>query len=149
MNNFSGRGRISKRKLSTHYKDFGFAHAGNESGPLRGANGNASLSAVGNTVVISKGRFQEELDRCHRESELLIGEELSRFLVKVSEMEHLNQFLIRSIIQIFMVSFCESQWKPYFEQSPRPGKHSWLIIGLAFTYFFFSHCPSSAPVSKP
>jgi len=66
-----------------------------------------------------------ELDRCHRESELLIGEELSRFLMKVSEMEHLNQFLIKIVIQIFMVSFCESQWKPYFEQPPPPGKHSW------------------------
>ena len=69
--------------------------------------------------------FQVELDGCHRESELLIGEELSRFLMKVSEMEHLNQFLIKSVIQIFMVSFCESQWKPYFEQPPPPGKHSW------------------------
>jgi hypothetical protein len=56
MNNFSGRRRnANMTAISTHYKDFGFAQAGNESGPLRGANGNASLSPVGNTVVISKG----------------------------------------------------------------------------------------------
>ena len=69
--------------------------------------------------------FRAELDRCHRESQLIIGEELSRFLVKVSEIEHLNQFLIKSVIQIFMVSFCETQWEPYFDKRyPEPGKHS-------------------------
>ncbi|KIM36847.1 hypothetical protein M413DRAFT_31454 [Hebeloma cylindrosporum] len=60
--------------------------------------------------------FQEELDQCHRESKLIIGEELSRFLLKVSDTNHLNQFLIKTVIQILMVSFCESQWKPYFDK---------------------------------
>ncbi|KIM36810.1 hypothetical protein M413DRAFT_284886 [Hebeloma cylindrosporum] len=64
--------------------------------------------------------FQEELDRCHRESELIIGEELSGFLMEASEMQSLNQFLVKSVIQIFVVSFCKSQWKPYFEEHRRP-----------------------------
>ena len=81
--------------------------------------------------------FQEELDQCHRESQLIVGEELSRFLVKVSEIDHLNQFLIKNVIQIFIVSFCETQWRPYFDKRyPDPGKHSCLRIGSKFTYPF-------------
>jgi len=79
--------------------------------------------------------FQEELDQCHRESELIIGEALSRFLMKVSEIDHLNQFLIKNVIQILMVSFCETQWEPYFDKRyPDPGKYSSLMIGSEFTY---------------
>jgi hypothetical protein len=58
--------------------------------------------------------FQEELDRCHEDSVLVVGEELSNFLVKISELGDLNQFLIKITIQIFTVSFCVSQWQPYF-----------------------------------
>jgi len=81
--------------------------------------------------------FQVELDRCQRESELVVGEELSRYLVKVSEIDYLNQFLIKNIIQIFMVSFCESQWKPYFDKwHPHPGEHYSLINDSELTYPF-------------
>ena len=67
--------------------------------------------------------LQEELDQCHRDSQLIIGEELSGFLVKVSEIEHLNQFLIKNVVQIFMFWFCESQWKPYFDKHRQLGEH--------------------------
>jgi hypothetical protein len=96
--------------------------------------------------------FQEELDQCHRESELIIGEGLSQFLVDVSEIDHLNQFLIKNVIQIFMVSFCEAQWEPYFDKRySDPGKHSWLMIGSEFTYLssLSSHHLYSTPVPKP
>ena len=93
--------------------------------------------------------FQEELDGCRRESELIIGEGLSLFLVEVSEIDHLNQFLIKNVIQIFMVSFCEAQWEPYFNKRyPDPGKYSWLMIGSEFIYLLSSHHLYSAPVSK-
>jgi len=95
--------------------------------------------------------FQVELDRCHRESELIIGEELSRYLVKVSEIDHLNQFLIKNIIQIFMVSFCESQWKPYFDKwHPHPGEHYSLIDDSKLTYSFkFSLAASGIHPQSP
>lgn len=92
--------------------------------------------------------FQEELDQCHRESQLIIGEELSRFLVKVSEIEHLNQFLIKIAVQIFMVSFCESQWKPYFDKHRQLGEHEWLISGSVFTYLVFSRHRLARPVES-
>ena len=60
--------------------------------------------------------FQEELDRCHEDSVLMVGKELSNFLVKNSELGDLNQFLIKVTIQIFMVAFCVSQWQPYFNR---------------------------------
>ena len=53
--------------------------------------------------------FQEELDQCHWDSQLIIGEELLGFLMKVSKIDHINPFLIKNIVQIFMISFCESQ----------------------------------------
>jgi len=59
--------------------------------------------------------FQEELDRCYQDSEKMLGERLLKFLHKRSEGEELSQSLIKMTIQLFMVSFCASEWKHYLD----------------------------------
>lgn len=60
--------------------------------------------------------FQEELDRCYQDSERMIGVRLSKFLHEHSDAEELSQALIKVTIQIFIVSFCASEWKPYLDE---------------------------------
>ena len=93
--------------------------------------------------------FQEELDWCHQDSVSMVGVELSKFLVKVSEMDHINPLLMRSVVQIFMVSFCVSQWKPYFDKQHHSGKHCWLVTGSEFSFVPSSHRLESGPISRP
>jgi len=46
----------------------------------------------------------------------MIGARLSKFLHEHSEEEGLSQSLIKITIQIFIASFCASEWKPYLDQ---------------------------------
>ena len=60
--------------------------------------------------------FQEELDHCYQNSERMVGARLSNFLHKHSEAGDLSQLLIKITIQIFIASFCASEWKHYLDQ---------------------------------
>jgi len=60
--------------------------------------------------------FQEELDRCYRDSERMVGKRLSKFLREHSEEEELSQPFIKTAINIFIVSFCASEWKHFLDQ---------------------------------
>jgi hypothetical protein len=57
--------------------------------------------------------FQEELDHCYRDSERIVGERLSKFLLEHCEAEGLSQSLIKITIRIFIASFCASEWEHY------------------------------------
>ena len=59
--------------------------------------------------------FQEELDRCYQDSEKIIGERLSKSLHERSEAQQLSKPLITMTIQIFIVSFCASEWEHYLD----------------------------------
>jgi hypothetical protein len=61
--------------------------------------------------------FQEELDCCYRDSERMVGKRLSKFLREHSEEEELIRHFIKITINIFIVSFCASEWKPYLNES--------------------------------
>ena len=65
--------------------------------------------------------FQEELDRCYQDSEKIIGEQLSKSLYDHSEREEFSQSLIKITIQIFITSFCASEWDRYLD-TPLPGE---------------------------
>jgi hypothetical protein len=82
--------------------------------------------------------FQEELDRCYQDSEKIIGERLSKFLHERSEAEELSQSLIKITTQLFIVSFCASEWKHYLDTPPDVGKcshpaRSWYILITIFS----------------
>ena len=59
--------------------------------------------------------FQEELDRCYQDSERMVGERLSQFLRDHSDEEELSQSLIKTTTQIFITSFCASEWDSYLD----------------------------------
>jgi chromosome segregation ATPase len=59
--------------------------------------------------------FQEELDRCYRNSEGMVGKKLSNSLQEHSEEEKLSQLFIKITIKIFIVSFCAFEWEPYLD----------------------------------
>jgi hypothetical protein len=62
--------------------------------------------------------FQDELDRCSQDAKKMIGDRLSKFLHEHSEAEEFSQALVKITIQIYIASFCASQWKPYLDQEP-------------------------------
>jgi hypothetical protein len=59
--------------------------------------------------------FQEELDRCYQDSERIVGKRISKFLREHSETKELRQSLIKIAIQIFITSFCASEWDRYLD----------------------------------
>ena len=61
--------------------------------------------------------FQEELDRCYQDSERMVGLQLSKLLHEHSEAQppRLSKPLITMTIQIFVVSFCVSEWEHYLD----------------------------------
>jgi len=67
--------------------------------------------------------FQEEFDRCYQDLEKIIGERLSKFLHERSEKEELSETLIKMTIQLFMVSFCASEWKHYLDTALDVGEY--------------------------
>ena len=73
--------------------------------------------------------FQEELDPCYQDSDKIIGERLTKFLHEHSEAEELNQSLIRITIQLFITSFCASEWKHYLDTTLDVGEQlvSWTV----------------------
>jgi hypothetical protein len=84
--------------------------------------------------------FQEELDRCYQDSEKIIGERLSKLLHECSKAEELqvSQSLIQITTQLFIVSFCASEWKHYLDTPPVVGKcshlaRSWYILIIIFS----------------
>jgi hypothetical protein len=65
--------------------------------------------------------FQEELDRCHQDSERMVGARLSEFLREHSEAEKFSQPLVKITIQLFMVWFCAGEWENYLDQQRGAG----------------------------
>jgi hypothetical protein len=59
--------------------------------------------------------FQDELDRCYQDSEKIIGERLSKSLHDHFEGKELSQSLIKITFQIFITSFCASEWDRYLD----------------------------------
>jgi hypothetical protein len=66
--------------------------------------------------------LQEELDRCYQDSEGIIGERLSKSLHDHAEAEELSQSLIKITFQIFITSFCASEWDCYLDAPLHVGK---------------------------
>lgn len=59
--------------------------------------------------------FQEELDCCYQDSEKMVGLQLSKVLCEHSEAQQLSKPVITMTIQIFIISFCASEWEHYLD----------------------------------